>query len=273
MRKTSKIHLRKPPLIDNRSPALIPKPKDWADHISISGFYFLPLASAYTPDKALMDFLEAGPPPVYIGFGSIVVDDPDAMTRMIFEAVELAGVRALVSQGWGGLGAHELGKPDSIFMLGNIPHDWLFKHVAAVVHHGGAGTTAAGVLAGKPTVVVPFFGDQPFWGSMIARAGAGPKPIPYKKLTAESLAEQLRKALAPETAIKAKELGKEMVTEQGSDLGAKYFHDGLDANMACALLPGRVAAWRLKRTNILLSTKAAAILSRRAIIHEGDFKM
>lgn len=86
-----------------RSPALIPKPKDWAEHISISGFYFLSLASGYTPEKTLLDFLAAGPPPVYIGFGSIVVDDPEAMTRLIFDAVKLAGIRALVSQGWADL--------------------------------------------------------------------------------------------------------------------------------------------------------------------------
>ena len=115
---------------------------------------------------------------MYIGFGSIVVDDPDAMTKLIFEAVKKAGVRALVSKGWGGLGADAVGIPEGVFMLGNVPHDWLFQHVSAVVHHGGAGTTAAGIATGKPTIVIPFFGDQPFWGAMVARAGAGPVPYP-----------------------------------------------------------------------------------------------
>lgn len=118
----------------NRSPALIPKPKDWGPHISISGFYFLSLASSYQPDADLADFLAAGPPPVYIGFGSIVVEDPNAMTKLIFEAVEKTGQRALVSKGWGGFGGDELSKPDGVFMLGNCPHDWLFKHVSCVVH-------------------------------------------------------------------------------------------------------------------------------------------
>lgn len=127
-----------------RSPALIPKPEDWGHHIFISGFYFLSLASSYTPDPKLEEWLKAGPPPVYIGFGSIVVEDPDAMTKLIFEAVKKTGVRALVSKGWGGFGGDELSIPDYIFMLGNVPHDYLFKHVSAVVHHGGAGTTAAG---------------------------------------------------------------------------------------------------------------------------------
>ncbi|TKA62206.1 hypothetical protein B0A49_10766 [Cryomyces minteri] len=206
------------------SPALIPKPKDWGSHISISGFYFLSLASAHRPDPALTEFLAAGPKPVYIGVGSIVVDDPDAMTKLIFKAIKLAGVRALVSKGWGGLGAHEVGKPDEVFMLGNIPHDWLFEHVSAVVHHGGAGTTAAGIAAGKPSVIVPFFGDQHFWGSVIARAGAGPAPIAYKDLTAELLAEQLRTALGPEALTKARELGARMSLEEGAETGAGLIH-------------------------------------------------
>lgn len=199
-----------------------------------------------------------------------MVDDPDAMTQLIFEAVKLAGVRALVSKGWGGLGADEAGRPDNIFMLGNVPHDWLFQHVSAVVHHGGAGTTAAGILAGRPTVVVPFFGDQPFWGAMIARAGAGPKPIPYKYLTADLLAEQMRIALSPGTVEKAKILSAEMNSDTGADSGADYFHDSLPKNMQCSLIPGHVAVWRLKETNILLSAKAAIVLRNKGLIEMND---
>src|SRR6195952_1699338 len=126
------------------------------------------------------------------------------MTTMIFEAVKKSGQRALVSKGWGGVGADELGIPEGVFMLGNVPHDWLFKHVSCVVHHGGAGTTAAGITAGRPTLVVPFFGDQPFWGAMVARAGAGPLPIHSKELTADNLAEAILEALKPETLTRAK---------------------------------------------------------------------
>ena len=141
------------------SPSLIPKPKDWGPNVHVAGFYNLSLASSYTPEPDLSAFLEAGPPPVYIGFGSIVVADPNALTNMIFEAVAKAGVRALVSKGWGGTGGEGLDVPENIFLLGNCPHDWLFQRVAAVCHHGGAGTTAAGITASKPTFVVPFFGD------------------------------------------------------------------------------------------------------------------
>lgn len=143
------------------STALIPKPKDWGPHIGISGFFFLGLASNYKPPQDLVDFLAVGPPPVYIGFGSIVVDDPNKLTDMIFKAVKKAGVRAVVSKGWGGIGGVD--PPEGVLLLGNCPHDWLFPRMSAVVHHGGAGTTAIGVACGKPTVVVPFFGDQAFW--------------------------------------------------------------------------------------------------------------
>ena len=199
----------------------------------------------------LAAFLADGPPPVYIGFGSIVVENPNQLTRTIFDAVSVAGVRALVSKGWGGLGADSVGIPEGVFMLGNCPHDWLFKHVSAVVHHGGAGTSAAGINAGKPTVVVPFFGDQPFWGAMIARAGAGPEPIPYKKLTAENLAEAIQEAVKPETQARAEELGAKIREEKGADLGGRYFHDHLDMHtLRCSLAPSRTAVWRVRRTHV-----------------------
>ena len=261
-------------LIYSRSPALIPKPKDWGRHISISGFYFLSLASSFTPEDQLAAYLAAGPPPVYIGFGSIVVDDPDAMTKLIFEAVKKAGVRALVSKGWGGLGADDLGIPEGVFMLGNVPHDWLFKHVSCVVHHGGAGTTAAGIATGKPTIVVPFFGDQPFWGAMVSRAGAGPDPIPYKQLTADKLAAALAEALKPETLERAKELGAKIKEEKGCEVGGKSFHDLLDVDsLRCTLAPSRVAVWRVKRTQTRLSALAANVLAGEGLLDFADLKL
>ncbi|KAH6651632.1 glycosyltransferase family 28 domain-containing protein [Truncatella angustata] len=256
------------------SPALIPKPNDWGNHIDIAGFYFLNLASNYTPEPELAAFLEAGPPPVYIGFGSIVVDDPNGLTRMIFDAVAETGVRALVSKGWGGLGADSVGIPDGVFMLGNCPHDWLFKHVSAVCHHGGAGTTAAGIQAGKPTIVVPFFGDQPFWGAMVAKAGAGPEPIPYKKLTGEGLAEAIRTALKPETQERAKELGEKIREEKGSDVGGQSFHQHLDVDsLRCSVAPSRVAVWRVRRSNFRLSALAAAALVDGGFLQYSDLKL
>jgi UDP:flavonoid glycosyltransferase YjiC (YdhE family) len=257
-----------------RSPALIPKPQDWGRHIDISGFYFLNLASSYTPEPELAAFLESGPPPVYIGFGSIVVDDPNAMTRMIFDAIHLSGVRALVSKGWGGLGADDVGIPDGVFMLGNVPHDWLFERVSCVVHHGGAGTTAAGIKAGKPTIVVPFFGDQPFWGAMIARAKAGPDPVPYKKLTAEKLAESIKFCLEPQTLEQAQNMGEKIREEKGTDMGGQFFHDHLDIDsLRCSLAPSRGAVWRVRRSQVRLSALAMAVLVEQNFLDYSDVKL
>ncbi|KAH6608969.1 glycosyltransferase family 28 [Trichoderma cornu-damae] len=256
------------------SPALIPKPNDWGPNIDVSGFYFLNLASSYTPEPGLAAFLEAGPPPVYIGFGSVVVDDPNAMTRLILDAIHLAGVRALVSKGWGGLGVDAVGLPDGVFMLGNVPHDWLFERVSCVVHHGGAGTTAAGIKAGKPTIVVPFFGDQPFWGAMIARAKAGPDPIPHKALTAEKLAEAIEFCLRRETQDQAQALGRKIREEKGAEAGSQSFHNHLDVDsLRCSVAPGRAAAWRLKRTKVRLSPFAAAVLAERGLVRYTDLKL
>ena len=257
-----------------RSPALIPKPKDWGPHISISGFYFLSLANNYSPPTDLVEFLNAGPPPVYIGFGSIVVDDPDAMTKLIFEAVEKTGQRALVSKGWGGFGADTVGIPEGVFMLGNVPHDWLFKHVSCVVHHGGAGTTAAGIALGKPTIVVPFFGDQPFWGAMVAKAGAGPSPIPGKQLTSDNLAAAIMEALKPTVLRRAQELGGKIGAEKGTVVGAENFHERLGVEtLRCSLAPTRAAVWRVKRTEIRLSAFAAAVLGNEGLLDFNDLKL
>ncbi|EXJ90385.1 hypothetical protein A1O1_03486 [Capronia coronata CBS 617.96] len=256
------------------SPALIPKPADWGDHIDISGFFFLNLSTSYTPPQELADYLAAGPPPVYIGFGSIVVDDPNAMTKMIFEAVKKTGQRAIISKGWGGLGADEVGIPEGVFMLGNCPHDWLFKHVSCVVHHGGAGTTAAGILAGRPTVVVPFFGDQPFWGAMVARAGAGPAPIAYKNLTAEKLAASITEALKPESFERAQELSLKIQADDGTGAGAASFHKQIHlSDIRCSLAPTRTAVWRVKRTDIRLSPLAATVLGTEGLLDFSDLKL
>lgn len=203
-----------------------------------------------------------------------MVDNPNALTRLIFDAITLAGVRAIISQGWGGLGAESVGIPEGVFMLENCPHDWLFQHVSTVVHHGGAGTTAAGIIAGKPTIVVPFFGDQPFWGSMIYKAGAGPQPIPNKSLSAENLAEALRKCQEPETQARAQELGARVREENGCEVGGIQFHNhlGID-NIRCSLAPSRTAVWRVRRTNIRLSALAAAVLIKENLLQLSDLKL
>jgi len=191
---------------------------------------------------------------------------------MIFGAVKRAGVRALVSKGWGGLGGDE--PPEGVFLLGNVPHDWLFKYVSCVVHHGGAGTAAIGIAMGKPTVVVPFFGDQPFWGSMIYRAGAGPEPVPFKKLTEESLAKSITTALGPGIQAAVKAMAARIADENGSADAAASFQRSINVDsMRCLLCPERVAVWRVKKTNVRLSALAASILLDEQLIHISQLKM
>lgn len=260
------------------SPGLIPKPADWGPEIDIAGFVFLDLASSFKPPETLAKFLDDGEPPVYIGFGSIVVDDPDKFTSLIFEAVEKAGVRALVSKGWGGLG-DEGNTPDNIYMLENTPHDWLFPRVSAVVHHGGAGTTAIGLKCGKPTMIVPFFGDQPFWGAMVARAGAGAhEAIPYKKLSADALAEGIKQCLTPEAKEAAAKIAKSIAEEgDGAKNAVDSFHRHLPMrgghSMRCSILPDRVAVWKLKRSNLRLSALAAELLIEKKKIQWKDLRL
>ncbi|KAI9326747.1 glycosyltransferase family 1 protein [Zopfochytrium polystomum] len=250
------------------SEALIPKPQDWGPHIDITGFIFLDLASAYTPPQDLVDFLEAGPPPVYIGFGSIVVDDPDGLTSLIYDAVRQANVRAIVSKGWGGLGGAGAGSavPAGVYMIGNCPHDWLFQRVSAVVHHGGAGTTAAGLRAGRPTVIVPFFGDQSFWGSMVASIQAGPPPIPFKKLTSDRLAAALRFVQAPAVVAAAGAAGARVAGEDGARAAARSFHARLPVDaMRCDLDARRAARLWLPRAGRKVSEEAWAAVVRRGV--------
>ncbi|KAF1992155.1 glycosyltransferase family 1 protein [Aulographum hederae CBS 113979] len=259
------------------SPGLVPKPKDWGPEINIAGFVFLELASSFKPPQDLVDFLKAGPPPIYIGFGSIVVDDPDAFTKLIFSAVKAAGVRALVSKGWGGIGGGDV--PENIFLLENTPHDWLFPQVSAVVHHGGAGTTAIGLKCARPTMIVPFFGDQPFWGEMVAKSKAGAfKCIPYKKLTEEKLAEGIKQCLTDEAKTNVQKIADSIEAEgDGAANAVRSFHRSLplqgERNMRCSILDDRVAVWTLKGTSLRLCAVAAEILVERKKIKWGELRL
>ena len=144
-------------------------------------------------------------------FGSVVVKNPAELTQVIFEATRLAGVRAVVSPGWGGLASPEHHQiPPHVFILPNIPHDWLFSRVSAVCHHGGAGTTAIGLRLGKPTIVVPFFGDQPFWGRMVQLSGAGPYPIKPSKMSVERLKGAIEFCMGDGARKSAEALGEKM---------------------------------------------------------------
>ncbi|KEQ93670.1 glycosyltransferase family 1 protein [Aureobasidium subglaciale EXF-2481] len=253
------------------SPALVPKPRDWPEYIDVCGFFFRDTPK-YTPKSDLADFLAAGPPPVYIGFGSIVLDDPAKMLATILEAVKISGVRAIISKGWSELGGDA---GENIYYIGDCPHEWLFPRMAAVVHHGGAGTTACGIKNGIPTLVCPFFGDQPFWGHMIASAGAGPEPLAPRDMTGITLAEAIRFLIRDETKAAAMAIAQRMESEEGVRAAVDSFHRHLPVEMMkCDLIPDQPAAWIVKsgRKQIKMSKMAVEVITSQRSGLRKDLK-
>jgi len=202
------------PVLNAVSRHVMPQPADWPETAVMTGYWFIDSAGDWSPPTELTAFLKTGPPPVYIGFGSMVGRNPERLTRVAVDALKTAGTRGIIATGWGGLDPDQL--PDSIIRIDQAPHDWLFPQVAAVVHHGGAGTTAASLRVGKPSVVVPFFGDQPFWGRRLHQLGAASRPIPQKKLTAQNLAAAIQEVTGNERIVAAaEELGRNIRNENG----------------------------------------------------------
>lgn len=196
------------------SPSVIQKPPDWKENIFVTGYWFLDEDSNWTPPEKLSEFLRDGAPPVYLGFGSMSNRKPEETTDLILQAVRRTKQRAVLLSGWGGLQKEDL--PETVFMADSIPHSWLFPRVAAAVHHGGAGTTAAGFRAGVPSVIIPFFGDQFFWGRKVAELSAGSEQIPRKQLTVEKLANAIQTATKNDAIREqAAELGGKIRTENG----------------------------------------------------------
>jgi sterol 3beta-glucosyltransferase len=202
------------PLLYGFSPSVLPAPADWSADDHVTGYWFLDPADDWTPPPALLDFLQAGSPPVYIGFGSMSSRKPAETTDLVLKALLKTQQRAILLAGWGGMQKTDLSA--SVFMVDSIPHTWLFSHVAAVVHHGGAGTTAAGLRAGVPSIVIPFLADQPFWGKRVHDLGVGPAPIPRRKLTVDRLAQAIEEAVT-NTVMRqrAAELGSKIQAEDG----------------------------------------------------------
>jgi sterol 3beta-glucosyltransferase len=209
------------------SPSLVPTPADWPPGTVATGYWLREQGEEAKPaDVRLESFVAAGSPPVYVGFGSSVGPDPARLGAAVSDAVRRAGVRAVIAAGWGGLsGVHE---DSGVLVIERAPHHWLFPRVAAVIHHGGAGTTAAGLLAARPTVVCPFQGDQHFWGAAVHRAGAGPQPLPAKRLTASGLALAIRTVIDDSAIqVRTSELSGRIAQEEGTTRASEQIESTL----------------------------------------------
>lgn len=200
-------------IVQGYSEHVFPPAHDLPDFVKVTGFWHVK-EREWTPPPELVTFLKVGEKPIYVGFGSMTDDEPEALNTIVLEALKKANQRAIIVSGWGDLGRMKL--PESVFVMTGAPHEYLFEHVSAAVHHGGSGTTAASLRAGLPTVVVSFLADQPFMGEQVYRIGAGPRHIPRTKLTPDLLAAAIREAVHnPILRANADRIGQQLRAEDG----------------------------------------------------------
>ena len=205
------------PILSGFSQHVLPRPVEWGEHVHVTGYWYLD-TPGFEPPPDLQAFLEAGTPPVYIGFGSMPSQNPEQVTEMMIQALEMAGQRGILFTGCGplGQGMAQQSSTQPVYFVDSIPHDWLLPRTGAAVHHGGAGTTAAGIRAGIPSILIPIGADQRLWAYRVETLGVGPAPIPRSRLTAERLAKAIEQAVSdPAIRQRAAALGEKVRAEDG----------------------------------------------------------
>ena len=261
------------------SPSFCPKPHDWPDQCQVVGTFTQFTGKAITKVElseedtvkfaGLSKWIEAGPPPVFIGFGSMVIKDTTSLQQMIMGAAKELGTRIVVQSSWSKMDVEtDCAGPTGEQLchnVGPVSHDWLLPQCCAVIHHGGAGTTAAGLRYGLPTLVCPFFGDQYMWGEMVHRAEVGPKPCPVTKLTKDILVEKLMELTDPKTKEAASNLSVTMNEEDGVLTGLNHFWSSLPKDsMMCSigLIMGKsmLAKYSMMEKKIPISHEVATVL-------------
>lgn len=204
---------RKFPILNGFSEHVVPRPADWNEHIHITGYWFSE-KKRWDPPDDLLHFLDAGKPPVFIGFGSMPIKNPRRTTEIILEVLKRSGQRGILHSGWGGLG--DVSLPRHAFKIEYAPYDWLFPRMSMIFHHGGSGTTAYALRSGVPSCTIPFLFDQFYWGKRSAELDVGPAPIPFKKLTIEHLLTAIELGMEyPHFKQKAADIGRKITAENG----------------------------------------------------------
>lgn len=212
------------PILYGFSPTVVPPPNDWPSSLYMAGYWFLDPPPNWTPPVNLTHFLAAGPAPVYVGFGSMASAHATSTTRLICTALHRAGQRGILVTGWGGLIDPGMIHPN-VLVLAEVPHSYLLPRTAAVVHHGGAGTTAAALHAGVPSIIIPYIADHFFWGEHVAALGAGPTPIVQHRLNADSLAAAIQTAVSDAGLIqRGAEVGKMIQAEDGVGKAIRFIN-------------------------------------------------
>ena len=202
------------PVLHAFSQHVLPRPADWPAAAQVSGYWFLDTPPEWTPPRKLAAFLDAGAPPVYIGFGSMPINDPRALSTLVQQTVERVGTRAVIASGYQGL--RGLTSSERVLAIRHAPHDWLFPRMSAVVHHGGAGTTGAAVAAGRPQVICPVGTDQPFWAARMRELGVSAAAPPLHSMTGPALERALQAVLDDRALqLRAAELGRLIAAEDG----------------------------------------------------------
>ncbi len=218
---------RATPLLFAVSPTVLPPAREWTHRARVTGYLFLDSPADYTPPATLSRFLDAGRAPICVTFGSMLHRASNRIAESVLDAIRLSGQRAVVLTGWDGWKG--LTSTEDLLFLDSVPHDWLLPRCKAVIHHGGAGTTAASLRAGIPNIVVPFAGDQMFWGRRVEALGAGPSPVPVKRLTAARLISALARAEEEGQKGRARLVGRAIRAEDGVGEAARVLesHTGL----------------------------------------------
>eukprot|EP00536_Pseudo-nitzschia_multiseries_P018198 jgi/Psemu1/328760/estExt_fgenesh1_pg.C_22480001 len=249
------------------SPSFVPKPDDWPEQCRVVGTFTQDKKKASVVDEEkfadLIEWFKKGEKPVFIGFGSMVIADTKRLQDIIMKAARSTNTRIVVQSSWSKM---DVSSEPLCHNVGPVAHDWLLPQCCAVVHHGGAGTTAAGLRYGLPNFVCPFFGDQYMWGAMVFRAGVGPEPCPVDDLTSAILSEKLTQLTSKSVREKARKLSENMGLENGVLAGLEHFCASLPVdNMMCdvslVLGESKLAKYSMCRGRIHISNEVASGLT------------